>query len=176
VQFRVGVAVVEHGAARELGGGGGAQPGRAGAHLEAGACAVERLALLAGQQLGQRLGRRLDRVGRAQQEVDALGVGAGGPRRLRGAGSDDGGVEVLGGPVGDPAHDLARRRVEDLPAVGVGDAGQQAVVRGRLRRGGHGLGHGGGGHRGPSWVVEGSVSCGTAVEDGALTGSARPDR
>ena len=66
VQLGVGLAVVDDGLAGQRGGRGGAEPGRAGADLEAGVRAVERLALLPGEQLGERLGGRLDRVGGAR--------------------------------------------------------------------------------------------------------------
>ncbi|GGR21198.1 hypothetical protein GCM10010196_13250 [Agromyces mediolanus] len=91
--------------------GGGAQPRDAGADLEAGVRAVQRLALLAREQLGERLGRGLDRVGRPVQVTAPLLVGEGGPGRLRGDGGVDGALEIGDVLHGGGADELARRGV-----------------------------------------------------------------
>src|SRR5690606_37270422 len=84
--------VVDEDLGLEEEGGGRAQPGGTGADLEAGVGAVERLALLAGEELGEGLGVGLDGVGRAAEQLAALLVAAGGPLRLDPTGRRDGGV------------------------------------------------------------------------------------
>src|SRR5690606_2086685 len=124
-------------------GGGRAQPGGTGADLEAGVGAVERLALLAGEELGEGLGVGLDGVGRAAEQLAALLVAAGGPLRLDPTGRRDGGVEVRGGVLGRVADELTGGRVEDLPTTGGDDGGEQPLVaqrgEGGVLGGGHGL-------------------------------------
>ena len=68
----VGLAVVDDDLDGQRGAGWHARPRHAAANLEASVRAVERLALLTRQNLGERLGVRLDRVGDLVQVADAL--------------------------------------------------------------------------------------------------------
>ena len=97
VQFGAGLAVVHHGFRVQRRGGGRAEPGGAGADLEAGVGAVERLALLAGEQPGEFLGGAFDGVGGPEQRGGAGVVAQRGPGRLRGGRGGDGVLEVLDG-------------------------------------------------------------------------------
>ena len=81
VQFGAGFAVVHHGFRVQGGGGGDAEPGGAGADLEAGVRAVERFALLAGEQAGEFLGGAFDGVGGPEERGGPGVVAQGGPRR-----------------------------------------------------------------------------------------------
>ena len=97
VQFGAGFAVVHHGFRVQRGAGGGAEPGGAGADLEAGVRAVERLALLAGEQPGEFLGGAFDGVGGPEQRGGPGVVAQRRPGRLRGCGGGDRRFEVLNG-------------------------------------------------------------------------------
>ena len=132
VQFGVGFAVVHHGLRGQFGRGGGAQPGGAGADLEAGVGAVERLALLPGEQHGQCLGGAFDGVGRPEQRGAAGFVAQGGPSRLGGGGGGDGAFQVLQRcgrgprPTASPVAGSSRVRVV---AGGGCDGGEYVGVR-----------------------------------------------
>ena len=130
VQFGAGFAVVHHGFGVQRRAGGGAEPGGAGADLEAGVGAVERFALLAGEQAGEFLGGAFDGVGGLEQRGGPGVVAQRGPRRLRGRGGGDGGsrswtVWTGASPTGCPGGG-----VKDGPGfAGVrGDRGEQGVV------------------------------------------------
>ena len=130
VQFGAGFAVVHHGFGVQRRGGGGAQPGGAGADLEAGVRAVERLALLAGEQPGEFLGGAFDGVGGLQQRGGPGVVAQRGPGRLRGCGGGDGLLEVLDGVDRGFADRLPGGRVKDRPGLTGhrGDRGEKGVV------------------------------------------------
>ena len=128
VQLGVAFAVVDDDLAARARGGGGAQPRGAGADLEAGVGPVQRLALLARQQLG-----RAPRRSRRSRRPRAAGAHprprrSAGPGGLRVAGPGDRGVEVGDGADRCAADDLAGRGIEDLAAAGVGDASEQSFV------------------------------------------------
>ena len=131
MQFGVGFAVVHHGFGLEFGGGGGAEPGGAGADFEAGVGAVERLALLAGEQPGEFLGGAFDGVGGLEQRGGPGVVAQSGPRRLCGRGGGDRRFKVFHGVDRGLADRLPGGRVEDGPARLAGhcsNAGKQGVV------------------------------------------------
>ena len=117
MQFGAGFAVVHHGFGGQFGGGGGAEPGGAGADLEAGVGAVERFALLAGEQPGEFLGGAFDGVGGLEQRGGPGVVAQGGPRRLRGRGGGDRAFQVLNGVDRGLPDRLAGGGVKDGPAV-----------------------------------------------------------
>ena len=130
VQLGVGLAVVDHGLRLERGGGGGAQPGGAGADLEAGVRAVERLALFAGEQRGEFLGGAFDGVGGLEQGRGPGVVAQRGPGRLRGLCGGDGLLQVLDGVDRSLPDRFAGGRVQDGPGRtgGRGDRGEKGVV------------------------------------------------
>ena len=97
VQFGAGFAVVHHGFGVQRRAGGDAEPGGAGADLEAGVRAVQRFALLAGEQAGEFLGGAFDGVGGLEQRGGPGVVAQRSPGRLRGGCGGDGGFEVLDG-------------------------------------------------------------------------------
>ena len=72
----VGLLVIQDRSSGQWRGCRRAEPAGAGADLEARVGSVEGLALLAAQELGERLGRSLDRVRGTKQELDSLLVGA----------------------------------------------------------------------------------------------------
>ena len=130
MQLGVGFAVVDDGLRVQRGAGGGAQPGGAGADLEAGVGAVERLALLAGEQLGECLGGAFDGVGGPEQGGAPGVVAQRRPGRLGGCGGGDCVLEVLDGVDRRFADDLAGGGVKDGPGfAGVrGDRGEKGIV------------------------------------------------
>ena len=131
VSASVGSVVHEH-LGLEVEGRRGAQPGGAGPDLEAGVGPVQRLALLAREQLGQRLGVGLDGVGGPVQQGAACLVAQCVPFRLRRTGGGDGGLKVRDLVFRCAAHQFAGGRVEDFaPAGGRLDGGQQIARRWR---------------------------------------------
>ena len=117
----MGLAIVDEDFWVEFEGGVGAQPGRAGPDLEAGIGSVERLALFAGEQLGQRLGGGFDGVGGLVQQVAAFGRGPRCPVGLDLAGGSDSGVDVGGAAFTGTTDNLAGGGVEQFSAIGIID-------------------------------------------------------
>ena len=113
VQLGAAALVVDQDLRLELEGRGGAQPGRARADLEAGVGAVQRLALLAGEQHRERLGACLDGVGGFQERGGPGLVAQGSPCRLSGPGCVDGVLEVCDCVYRCFADRLSGGRVED---------------------------------------------------------------
>ena len=97
MQLGVRFAVVHDHLGLEFGGGGGAEPGGAGADLEAGVGAVEGFALLAGEQLGEFLGGAFDGVGGLEQRGGPRVVAQGSPRRLGSLGCGYRSLQVFDG-------------------------------------------------------------------------------
>ena len=130
VQFGVGFAVVHHDFRVQRGGGGGAEPGGAGADFEAGVGAVQGFALLAGEQAGEFFGGAFDGVGCFEERGAPGLVAQRGPRRLGGRRGGDGLLQVRNGVHGGFADGGAGGGVKDGPGLaGVrGDRGQQGVV------------------------------------------------
>jgi len=137
VQFGVRFAVVHNRFRFQKGGGGGAQPGGAGAHLKPGVGAVEGFALLAGEQPGEFLGGAFDGVGRLEERGGPDVVAQGRPGRLRRQGGGNRVLKVFNRVDRRLTNKGAGGGVQDGPGVaGVrGDRGQQGVV------GFHGLLH-----------------------------------
>ncbi|CAH0270754.1 hypothetical protein SRABI83_03641 [Arthrobacter sp. Bi83] len=130
MQFCAGFAVVHDGFRLQRRSGGGAQPGGAGADFEAGVGAVQRLALLAGEQAGEFLGGAFDGVGSLQERGAPGVVAQRRPRRLGGRCGGNGLLQVL---------DAVDRRLTDCFSGGGvkdgpgfaglrGDRGQQGIV------------------------------------------------
>ena len=117
VQFGVGFAVVHHSFRIERRGGGSAKPGGAGTDFEAGVGAVERLALLAGEEPGEFFGGAFDGVGCFHERSGPGVVAQGSPGGLRGSGGGDGGFEVLDRVNTCFSDSLARCRVKNGAAV-----------------------------------------------------------
>lgn len=138
-QLGVQVLVVDEHLRLEHRGGVGAQPGRARTDLEAGVGAVQRLALFAREQAGQWFGVRVDRVGGGDQQARALFVAERLPAGLRGLGTGDRGVEVVGALHGHATDDLAGGGVEDLAPLPLGclHTGEQRLLIEHGRGGGH---------------------------------------
>ena len=130
MQFGAGFAVVHDGFRVQRGAGGGAQPGGAGADLEPCVRAVERLALLAGEQPGEFFGGAFDGVGGPQQGGAPGVVAQRRPGRLGGFGGGNCLLEVLDGVDRRFADDRAGGGVKDGPGfAGVrGDRGQKGIV------------------------------------------------
>ena len=136
----VGGSVVHDDLGLEVEGRGGTQPGHGAADLEAGVRPVQRLALLAREQVCQRLGVCLDGVGRLVHQGAACRVAQRVPFRLRRMGGGDGSLKVRNLVFRSAAHQLAGGRVEDFAApAGWLDGGKQ-FVRGGV--GGDGVGFG----------------------------------
>lgn len=123
MQFGAGLAVIDEGFGLQRCAGRGAQPGRAGAHFEAGVRAVQRFALLAGKQLGEFLCVGLDGVGCFQECCGPGLVPKRCPCRLGGQGIVDGVLKVRDGVDGCFADGFACGGVEDGPG-GDGVLGQ----------------------------------------------------
>ena len=117
VQFGVGFAVVDDGFRVQGCGGGGAEPGGAGADFEAGVGAVEGFALLAGEQAGEFFGGAFDGVGGLEERGGAGLVAQGGPGRLRRDGGGDRGLQVLDGVDRGLADHGAGGGVKDGPGL-----------------------------------------------------------
>ena len=116
-----GDVIINRGVIGVLEGGGGIQPRRAGANLEAGVRAVERLTLLTGEQLHERFGIGLHRSRSLGEQLAALFVAKFGKALLRSACALNCSVEVLHGVLRGAANYLTSGGVEDVASVLVRD-------------------------------------------------------
>jgi hypothetical protein len=96
-------------------GGGGAEPGGTAAYLKAGDRAVQRLALLPGEQVSEPFSGAFHGVGGPQERGGPRLVPQRGPRRLCRSGAFDGNFEVFKGMRRGFPHGFAGRRVKYRP-------------------------------------------------------------
>src|SRR5699024_5553127 len=123
-EFGVGLTVLDDDLGVELEGRVRAQPRGAGPDFETRIGPVERFALFAGEQLGQRLGGGFDRIGGGIEAVAALLRGLPGPFRLGPPSGGDCRIYLCRAALTGASDDLACSRIADLAPVGVLDRRQ----------------------------------------------------